>query len=110
MTEFILKYWIEMAFTAVIGGLGWMLKKLLSWKHEQDTIKKGLQALLRNEIIQQYNIYQEKEWIPVYALENTLSMYQEYHGLGGNGTVTKLVEELKNLPSIKPNPPDGESL
>ena len=40
-----------------------------------------------------------KEYIPIYAMENIGEMYKAYHRLGGNGTITKLVEELKKLPS-----------
>ena len=33
--------------------------------------------------------------------DNLLSMYKQYHNLGGNGTVTQLVEELQKLPTEK---------
>jgi hypothetical protein len=36
--------------------------------------------------------------LPIYALESVLTMYEEYHNLGGNGTITQLVDELKELP------------
>ena len=34
-------------------------------------------------------------------MENILDSYGAYHALGGNGTITKMVEELKKLPTGK---------
>lgn len=59
----------------------------------------GVRALLRDRIIQAYNYYLSKGCCPIYALENVERMYQAYHTLHGNGTVTKLVERLKQLPT-----------
>ena len=43
----------------------------------------------------------EKGYIPIYAMENVLESYNAYHSLGGNGTITKMVEELKQLPTLR---------
>jgi Zn/Cd-binding protein ZinT len=37
--------------------------------------------------------------MPLYARENVLEMYNAYHALGGNGAITKLMEEMENLPT-----------
>lgn len=42
--------------------------------------------------------YYERGWISLHGLEAAQKMYDEYHRLGGNGTVTKLMEDLKELP------------
>lgn len=65
----------------------------------QDALQSGVQALLRDRIIQVHNHYMEKGAIPVYGMENVLDMYTAYHALGGNGAVTKLVDALKELPT-----------
>lgn len=62
----------------------------------------GVQSLLRDRIIQAYNHYMEKEYIPIYGLENVLNMYKAYHDLDGNGTITKLVETMKEMPTDPP--------
>lgn len=41
--------------------------------------------------------YVELGYIPSYAYENFCDMYEAYHALGGNGTGTKLYEEIKAL-------------
>ena len=67
----------------------------------QNALVDGVQALLRDRIIQAHNHYAEKGYIPVYGMENVLAMYDAYHALGGNGTVTKLVDDLRELPTEK---------
>jgi hypothetical protein len=101
MPEWILKYWIEVLFglitTALIAGYRKLSRKI----KEQDAIKLGIQALLRNSIIQSYNHYMEKGFCPIYGLENVNALYSQYHTLGGNGTITELMERLKDLPTEK---------
>ena len=65
----------------------------------QNALQSGVKALLRDRIIRAHNHYMDKGYIPVYGLENVLDMYAAYHDLGGNGTITKLVEGLKKLPT-----------
>lgn len=72
---------------------------------KSDALMNGVQALLRREIIAEYNHYTEEEHIPIYGIENVLDMYNAYKALGGNGMATKLVEALKQLPT---EPPEGE--
>jgi hypothetical protein len=105
MKEWILKYWVGVLFGLVTAGLAAVYKKLthnmtVKFK-EQEAIKLGVQALLRDRIVQSYNHYQEKEYCPIYALENVTALYTQYHALGGNGTVTELVERLKDMPTEK---------
>ena len=61
----------------------------------------GMKCLLRAEIIRDHSHYMEKGYIPIYAMENVLESYNAYHSLGGNGTITKMVEELKQLPTLR---------
>lgn len=68
---------------------------------DQNALFDGVQALLRDRIIQTHNHYMEKEFIPVYGMENVMKMHGAYHALGGNGTVTKLVDDLRKLPTEK---------
>lgn len=105
MKEWILQYWIEVLFgliiAAIVAGYKRLYTKLIDKSKEQDAIKLGIQALLRNSIIQSYNHYMEKGCCPIYALENVTALYTQYHALGGNGTVTELMERLKDLPTEK---------
>ena len=62
------------------------------------SIKEAIIALLRAELVHAYYHYYERGWISLHGLEAAQKMYDEYHKLGGNGTVTKLMEDLKELP------------
>lgn len=67
----------------------------------QSAVQAGVQALLRDRIIQAHNHYVDKGYIPVYGMDNVMKLYGAYHELGGNGSVTKLVDTLKELPTEK---------
>jgi len=98
MAEFITTYWIEVLF----GGITTIVSGAFVYIYRQfKAIKMGMQAMLRNGIIEQYNKYMEKGYIPIYAMENVTAMYKEYHALGGNGTITELYKELLELPHRK---------
>ena len=99
MGDFIAAYWQEGLFLAFVAFFAAAYKKLHKEVCDQKNIKDGMLALLRSEIIRSYEKYRDQEWIPIYAMENVLEMYDAYHALGGNGTMTKLVDELKELQS-----------
>ena len=63
----------------------------------EQAAERGIQALLRDRIVQAYYHYADRGWITLHGLENVEALYREYHALGGNGTVTKLVEDLRDL-------------
>lgn len=102
MVEWIAKYWLEVLFSGLLTGLGFIVK--LMWQRQkredlrQQAIELGIQALLRDRVVQAYYHYIERGWITLHELEAAEKMYTEYHNLGGNGTVTKLMEDLRELP------------
>ena len=99
MTEFIIKYWLEVLFGLMVAGLGAGYRNLASRLKEQEAIKLGIQALLRDRIIQAYNHYLEKGYCPIYARQNIEALFVQYQALGGNGVIANLVEHLKDLPT-----------
>lgn len=105
MIQWIAKYWLEFLFGALItilGGIvGWVRKRLSDQIKKQHSIELGMQALLRDRITQAYYASKDKEYCPPYMLENVLLMYEQYKNLGGNSFVTKLVEEMKEMPMRK---------
>lgn len=101
MIEFIAKYWVEVAFSLVLGILGLGYRQLCEKVKQQDAIRLGVQAMLRNMIVQAYNKCSEEKCCKIYELENVESMYRQYHLLGGNGAVTSLVERMRDMPTNK---------
>lgn len=102
MKEFILKYWVEFVFASFIGALSFAYKKL-SCKYKKDKedivhIKNGLKASLRGDIVQIYNYCKDRgDYCPIYQLENAEALYEAYHSLGGNGTITQLMKEIREM-------------
>ena len=70
---------------------------------EHDALCTGMQAILRNGILQAYNHRCERGWAPFYEVENVTNMYEAYHGLGGNGAVTEIYHKFMTLPQQDPN-------
>ena len=81
---------------AVITLLWTMLR---AKKRENDALKEGMQALLRDRIIQAYNHYSDKGWMPIYAMESIEACYRSYEELGENGVIDNLMKQLRALPN-----------
>jgi Cdc6-like AAA superfamily ATPase len=79
----------------VLGYIVWILK---TQKKDRDANSKGTMLLLRVQLIEYHEKWTERGYITKHGLENFLEMYKAYHELGGNGMVTKLLEEIKKLP------------
>lgn len=70
-------------------------------RKEQSIIKDALCCLLRKELISDHDKYIERKEIPSYAYDNYCLMYDAYHGLGGNGMITGMKDEVDELPIRK---------
>ena len=102
MKDIIVRYWIEFILGIMAAGCVALYRrleaKIYKQVNDQKALKEGMLALLRSGIINSYDKYIKREWIPIYAMENVLALYEAYHSLGGNGAIDKLIEELKELP------------
>ena len=79
------------------------------WKNKRDTTREervllrlGVQALLRNELLSQYEFYMKQKWISIDNKANYDNMYKRYHSLGQNGVMDHCYEEIMELPTEKP--------
>lgn len=59
--------------------------------------EEGLKSLLRNSIIDMYNKYTERGYMPIYAKEALRRTYEAYHGLGGNDVATELYNKMLDM-------------
>lgn len=98
MEEFILKYWMEVGFTVITGFL---VKRSRQDKKEREAMQLGVQALLRNELIESHDKYMKEGCCPIHNRDNIINMYDQYHKLGANGVVDGLMNELLRLPVEK---------
>lgn len=68
---------------------------------KQIAIEAGMQALLRDRLIQSYNYHTEKGYCEIHNRDNISNMYKQYHNLGENGVIDRLMDELLDLPVKK---------
>ncbi len=95
---------ISHVLNLVLGGvISYIFALYRQKKKENDALKAGLQALLRDRIIQAYNHYvQDKGWIPIYAKESIDACYKSYEALGNNGVIDNLMQQLNELQNYPP--------
>ena len=96
-----MNYWVQwlcgLAAAGLTAGFRLLYRRQKRADQRQKVVEQGIQALLRDRIVQAYYHYSERGWITLHGLENVEVLYQEYHALGGNGAVTKLVDDLREL-------------
>ena len=62
-------------------------------------MREGVQALLRAQMIGDYNYYSEKGYAPIYARENFENCWKRYHALGANGVMDDIHSRFMALPT-----------
>lgn len=103
--SFVIQHWVGWLFSLLSMVVAYLYTKIQGIIKKTTATEEGIRALLRNCIIKSYNKCTEQGYCPIYELENIEEMYEQYHALGGNGTITELVERIKELPS-RPHPHD----
>lgn len=83
--------------------VGWLYKRIKENDNQTNASKLGLQALLRSQMINDYNRWSEKEYAPIYARENFQNCWKQYHTLGANGVMDDIHEKFMALPTKKPD-------
>ena len=78
----------------VLGYVIWLLK---NQRKGRDANSRGTMLLLRVQMIEYHDKYVAQGYIPSYAYENFCEMYEAYHELGGNGMITHMFDEIKEL-------------
>ena len=83
--------------------IGWLAKIIRTQKKAQDALKKGVQAILRSQMITNYNRwYVEKGYAPIWAKDNFENLWIQYEALGENGVMKKIHDEFMSLPTEPP--------
>lgn len=62
---------------------------------KQQALSDGVLSLLRIQLIEYHEKYMTRESIPVYVYENWDDMFKAYSGLGGNGTIRHMNEDVQ---------------
>ena len=67
-------------------------------------VKKGVQALLRDRLLQGYKFYRSQGWADENDRSNLENVYIQYHALGANGVMDNLRQRFLDLPPDPPAP------
>ena len=68
-------------------------------------VKKGIQALLRDRLVQGYKFYAHQGYADVNDRSNMENVYIQYHALGANGVMDDLRKKFLALPLEDPHQP-----
>lgn len=90
-------------FWLITGVLTFMVARMSIEFKKQKAMREGVRAILRDRILHAYNKWSKKGFAPFSAVENVTNMYNAYHGLGGNGPVTKIYNKFMLLPQVDPD-------
>jgi len=90
--------WIASFLGVLIPAFTYIFKR-------QKALEKGIQALLRAQMISDWNHYSEKTFAPIYAKENFENCWQQYEALGKNGVMSGIHRDFMALP----DKPKGEN-
>lgn len=106
MTEILLymsAHWLEWLFAICLAALtaAWrtVIARLKTEHEKNEAIAQGVQSLLRESIVANYNRYIDKGYCPIYAKESVKKVYYAYHDLGGNDVATDLYKKILAMPS-----------
>lgn len=80
----------------------YLYKRIKENDSKTTAVRLGIQALLRSQMINDYNKWNHEGYAPIYARENFENCWEQYHNLGANGVMNDIHEKFMNLPTQKP--------
>lgn len=63
-----------------------------------EALAAGMVCVLRKHLMDEHEKWMNKGYITSTALENGLAMYHAYKGLGGNGMIDHMNDDISELP------------
>lgn len=93
--------WIVCPIIGIV--LGWLVASLKKNNTETKALKSGVQALLRDRLLQSYKYYTTKGYADFEDRDNFENMYCQYHNLGQNGVMDDMHRRFLELPTQPPS-------
>lgn len=88
----------------LVGLLGSAMAATFKFVFSQiKSIRLGVQALLRAQMIEDYNKWLDRRYAPIYARQNFENCWLQYHNLGANGIMDDIHEKFLGLPTESPD-------
>ena len=102
MWEFMLKYWVEFLFgivaAALIAGYRKLAARIQADKETEKAIADGMKYLLMFKLREEGEKYLMDGHCNTDHKHEYEKVYNAYHALGGNGTITALKDQVLRLP------------
>lgn len=104
---------LSIVTTAMTSIIGWLFHRLKKHEEKRELLEKkrlneimsrekaindALRALCHDRILQGYRYYKRHDGISPTDLDTMTNLYNAYHALGGNGTITAVYEKIVKLP------------
>ncbi len=87
---------------AIVGGIvTWIVAMVKKGRNDRKVMKLALQAILRRDMIEDYNKWKERGYAPIYARQSFENCWKQYHSLGVNGVMDDIHEKFLDLPTEK---------
>lgn len=110
--SWIASHWVQWLFSALLAilaaGYRQIAARLKEEQKKNEAIAQGVQSLLRESIVDNYNKYSDRGYCPIYAKESIKKVYQAYHALEGNDVATELYNKLLKMPEEKPGSEEND--
>jgi hypothetical protein len=90
---------VGLIVTAIFNGAINMPKKKKAREDDLRLLKKGIQALLKNDLKVRYDFWIEQEYAPEDVREDLEAEYRIYHSLGKNGVMDGRRARFLSLPT-----------
>ena len=99
---YIQTHWVTWLFAGITTALAWgyhmISDRLKEEQKKNEAIAEGVQSLLRESIVDNYNRYSDKGFCPIYAKESIKRVYTAYEKLGGNDVAHELYQKILRMP------------
>lgn len=85
---------VSIVLTGVVSYMTWFMQRVANKKTNYRT---AVVVLLRNELKAMHKEYTERKWLTLDEYEEFMECYKVYSDMGGNGTGTRMAEDIKKL-------------
>ena len=105
-----MNYVLTGVVTVIAGVLLYILQSVIKENRElkknqqaceserSKALENGVVCILRKHLMDEHELWTSRGYITPQALESGLLMYKAYKGLGGNGMIDHMEEEIQTLP------------
>lgn len=89
--------WMRLNWGWVLSFGTFLTTLILYFWRRLKAVERGVQALLRDRMVDMYERYSEKGYAPIYAKQNFENVWKQYEALGKNGVMKQIHDSFIGL-------------